>query len=53
MQGLGRIVGGNRGPCREQDRAFVEAMAPTHALTLPEETFTHWRDEYLDLVEMK
>jgi ATPase subunit of ABC transporter with duplicated ATPase domains len=35
------------------DRAFVEAMAPTHALKLPDEVFTHWRDEYLDMVEMK
>ncbi len=35
------------------DRAFVEALAPTHALELPAETFTHWRDEHLDLVEMK
>jgi ATPase subunit of ABC transporter with duplicated ATPase domains len=35
------------------DRAFVEAMKPTHALKLPDEVFTHWRDEYLDMVEMK
>jgi len=35
------------------DRAFVEAMEPTHALKLPDEVFTHWRDGYLDMVEMK
>jgi ATP-binding cassette subfamily F protein 3 len=35
------------------DRAFVEAMEPTHALKLPDEVFTHWRDDYLDMVEMK
>ena len=35
------------------DRSFVEALEPTHALSLPEERFTHWRDEYLDHVEMR
>ena len=35
------------------DRAFVEALEPTHALKLPDEVFTHWRDDYLDQVEMK
>ena len=35
------------------DRAFVDALAPTHCLKLPEELFTHWDDEYLDMVEMK
>jgi ATPase subunit of ABC transporter with duplicated ATPase domains len=35
------------------DRAFVEALEPTHALKLPDEVFTHWRDDYLDMVEMK
>jgi len=28
-------------------------LEPTHALSLPEERFTHWRDEYLDHVEMR
>jgi ATPase subunit of ABC transporter with duplicated ATPase domains len=35
------------------DRSFVEALDPTHSLTLPDEVFTHWRDEALDLVELK
>jgi ATPase subunit of ABC transporter with duplicated ATPase domains len=35
------------------DRAFVEALAPTHCLKLPDEVFTHWNDDYLDQVEMK
>jgi ATPase subunit of ABC transporter with duplicated ATPase domains len=35
------------------DRAFVEALEPTHALKLPDEVFTHWSDHYLDQVEMK
>jgi ATPase subunit of ABC transporter with duplicated ATPase domains len=34
------------------DRPFVEALAPTHALLLPEERFTHWREEHLDQVEL-
>jgi ATPase subunit of ABC transporter with duplicated ATPase domains len=35
------------------DRAFVQALEPTHCLKLPEEIFTHWDDDYLDQVEMK
>ena len=35
------------------DRAFVEALEPTHCLKLPDEVFTHWGDDYLDMVEMK
>ena len=35
------------------DRSFVEALEPTHALKLPDEVVTHWRDDYLDMVEMK
>jgi ATPase subunit of ABC transporter with duplicated ATPase domains len=35
------------------ERGFVEALAPTYCLRLPEEQFTHWRDEYLDDVEMR
>jgi ATPase subunit of ABC transporter with duplicated ATPase domains len=35
------------------DRSFVEALAPTHCLKLPEEQVTHWREDYLDLVEAK
>ena len=35
------------------ERGFVEALRPTYALRLPEERFTHWREEYLDDVEMR
>ncbi|HUY86017.1 MAG TPA: ABC-F family ATP-binding cassette domain-containing protein [Acidimicrobiales bacterium] len=35
------------------DRAFVEALDPTHALCLPEERYTYWKEEFLDTVEMK
>ena len=35
------------------DRAFVEALSPTHALHLPGERYTHWREDYLEQVEMK
>ena len=35
------------------DRPFVEALAPTHALHLPEERYGFWRDEYLDDVEVR
>ncbi|MGH9920060.1 MAG: ATP-binding cassette domain-containing protein, partial [Nitrososphaerales archaeon] len=35
------------------DRPFVEALAPTHALRLPEERYAYWREEYLDEVELR
>jgi ATPase subunit of ABC transporter with duplicated ATPase domains len=35
------------------ERGFVEALNPTYCLRLPEEQFTHWREEYLDDVEMR
>ena len=35
------------------ERHFVEALEPTHAVLLPEEFFDLWRDDYLDMVEMK
>ena len=35
------------------ERAFVEALRPTYCLRLPEERYTHWREEYLDDVEMR
>jgi ATPase subunit of ABC transporter with duplicated ATPase domains len=35
------------------DAPFVEALAPTHALHLPEERYGFWRDEYLDHVEVR
>ncbi len=35
------------------ERGFVEALKPTYCLRLPEERYTHWREEYLDDVEMR
>ena len=35
------------------DRPFVEALAPTHALHLPDERYSFWREEYLDDVELR
>jgi ATPase subunit of ABC transporter with duplicated ATPase domains len=35
------------------ERGFVEALRPTYCLRLPEERYTHWREEYLDDVEMR
>ncbi len=35
------------------ERSFVEALRPNYCLRLPEERYTHWRDEYLDDVEMR
>ncbi len=35
------------------DRAFVQALDPTHAVLLPAERFDFWRDEYLDHVELR
>jgi ATPase subunit of ABC transporter with duplicated ATPase domains len=35
------------------ERAFVEALEPNYCLRLPDEQFTHWRDEYLEEVEMR
>ncbi len=35
------------------ERNFVEALRPTYCLRLPEERYTHWREEYLDDVEMR
>ena len=35
------------------ERAFVEALEPTHAVLLPDEFYDLWRDEYLDEVEQR
>ncbi len=35
------------------DRSFVEVLEPNYCLLLPDEKFTHWREEYLDQVEMR
>ena len=45
------LAGHHRGG--QPRRGFVEALRPTYCLRLPEERFTHWREEYLDDVEMR
>jgi ATPase subunit of ABC transporter with duplicated ATPase domains len=35
------------------ERAFAESLDPTHAVLLPEEHVDLWREEYLDLVELR
>ena len=35
------------------ERAFVEALEPTHAVLLPQEFYDLWRDSYLDEVERR
>lgn len=35
------------------ERDFVEALAPTHAVLLPEEYFDLWDDQYMDLIEQR
>ncbi len=35
------------------ERSFVEALRPAYCLRLPDERYTHWREEYLDDVEMR
>ncbi|MHB1504410.1 MAG: ABC-F family ATP-binding cassette domain-containing protein [Acidimicrobiales bacterium] len=35
------------------ERAFIEALQPTHFIGLPEERFSHWREEMLDQVELR
>jgi ATPase subunit of ABC transporter with duplicated ATPase domains len=52
---VGRMLGNWPGTivAVSHERPFVEALKPTYCLRLPEEKFTHWRDEYLDDVEMR
>ena len=35
------------------DRAFVNALHPTHSLRLPDEVFDHWRDSDLDEIDLR
>jgi ATPase subunit of ABC transporter with duplicated ATPase domains len=35
------------------DRPFIEALAPSHALHLPAERYTFWREDYLDEIEIR
>ncbi len=52
---VGAMLGGWPGTivAVSHERGFVEALRPTYCLRLPEERFTHWREEYLDDVEMR
>ncbi len=52
---VGRMLGNWPGTivAVSHERAFVEALNPTFCLRLPEERYTHWREEYLDDVEMR
>jgi len=52
---VGAMLGGWPGTivAVSHERGFVEALRPNYCLRLPEERFTHWRDEYLDDVEMR
>jgi ATPase subunit of ABC transporter with duplicated ATPase domains len=52
---VGRMLGAWPGTiiAVSHERGFVESLQPTFCLRLPEEQFTHWREEYLDDVEMR
>jgi len=55
VEAVGRMLAGWSGTivAVSHDRPFVEALLPTHALHLPEERYTFWRDDYLDEVELR
>ena len=52
---VGTMLGGWPGTiiAVSHERGFVEALRPNYCLRLPDERYTHWRDEYLDDVEMR
>ena len=55
VEAVGRMLSGWPGTIVvvSHDRAFVEALDPNYCLRLPDEVFTHWREEYLDQVELR
>ncbi len=55
VEAVGAMLGQWKGTivAVSHDRPFVEALEPTHALHLPEERYTFWREEYLDEVELR
>jgi len=55
VRAIGAMLGAWKGTivAVSHDAPFVEALAPTHALHLPEERYDLWRDEYLDHVEIR
>ena len=55
IQAVGTMLGSWPGTiiAVSHERGFVQALKPTFCLRLPQEQFTHWREEYLDDVEMR
>ena len=55
IEAVGTMLATGRGPSSWSATTGPSSRpwSPTHALKLPEEVFTHWRDDYLDMVEMK
>jgi ATPase subunit of ABC transporter with duplicated ATPase domains len=55
VRAIGAMLGAWKGTivAVSHDAPFVEALAPTHALHLPEERYGLWREEYLDHVEVR
>ncbi len=55
IEAVGAMLGGWPGTivAVSHERNFVQALRPTACIRLPEERFTHWREEYLDDVEMR
>jgi len=55
VSAIGAMLGAWKGTivAVSHDAPFVEALAPTHALHLPEERYGFWREEYLDHVEVR
>ncbi len=55
VEALGRMMGAWEGTivAVSHERAFIEALQPTHAVLLPEEYFDLWRDDYMDLIERR
>jgi ATPase subunit of ABC transporter with duplicated ATPase domains len=55
VSAIGAMLGAWKGTivAVSHDGPFVEALAPTHALHLPEERYGFWRNDYLDQVEVR
>jgi len=55
VEAVGEMLNGWSGTiiAVSHERAFVEALDPTHAVLLPEEYFDLWRDDYMDMVEQR
>jgi len=55
VEAVGEMLNGWSGTiiAVSHERAFVEALDPTHAVLLPEEYFDLWREDYMDMVEQR